>query len=56
MFGKSLAQYAVFQKEVLAALTVVALLRLVISLAGAPVSVARYASMTVVLLLKGYQL
>jgi hypothetical protein len=50
MFGKTVTQYLVFQKVVLALIVVAFLLRLTLSLAGAPNSVARWVSVTVVLL------
>jgi hypothetical protein len=51
MFGKSFSEYAAFQKPVLILLTVVFLLRLGLSLAGAPISSARFVSVTSIVLL-----
>ena len=50
MFGKTAAQYVGFQKVVLALIVVIFLLRLMLSLAGTPNSVARWISVTAVLL------
>ncbi len=50
MFGKTVAQYLGFQKVVLAVIVLAFLVRFAISLAGAPNSVARWVSVTVVLL------
>jgi len=50
MFGKTVAQYLGFQKVVLAVIVLVFLVRFAVSLAGAPNSVARWISVTVVLL------
>jgi hypothetical protein len=50
MFGKTVAQYLGFQKVVLAVIVLAFLVRFGLSLAGAPNSVARWASVTVVLL------
>lgn len=51
MFGRSFPEYLAFQKPVLILLTVVFLLRLGLSLAGAPISSARFVSVTSVVLL-----
>jgi hypothetical protein len=51
MFGKTLSQYVAFQRPVLILITVVFLLRLAISMAGVPVSGARFVSVTGVLVL-----
>lgn len=51
MFGKTVAQYLGFQKVVLAVIVLAFLVRLGLSLAGTPNSVARWVSVTVVLLL-----
>jgi len=51
MFGKSLSAYIAFQKPVLLAITAVWLLRLVLSMAGVPVSGAKFVSVTGVLVL-----
>lgn len=48
MFGKPYSAYIRFQSPFLAAIAAVGLLRLVLSLAGQPDSVVRFASMTVV--------
>lgn len=48
MFGKSLADYLRFQQVVLAAVAVAGLLRLALSLAGAPNAAVAWLSMTVV--------
>jgi hypothetical protein len=50
MFGKTVAQYLGFQKVVLALIALAFVLRLGLSLAGAPNSVAKWISVTVVLL------
>ena len=50
MFGKTLTQYLGFQKVVLAVIVLTFLLRLGLSLAGTPNSVAKWISVTVVLL------
>ena len=50
MFGKTVAQYLGFQKVVLAVIVLVFVARFAVSLAGAPNSVARWISVTVVLL------
>jgi hypothetical protein len=50
MFGKTVAQYLGFQKVVLAVIALAFLVRLGLSLAGTPNSVARWVSVTVVLL------
>jgi len=50
MFGKTVTQYLGFQKVVLALIVLAFLLRLTLSLAGTPNSVARWSSVTVVLL------
>ncbi len=51
MFGKSLSQYVSFQKPVLLLIIAVWLLRLVLSMAGVPVSGAQFVSVTGVLVL-----
>lgn len=50
MFGKTVAQYLGFQKVVLALIVLTFLVRLVLSMAGTPNSVAKWISVTVVLL------
>jgi len=50
MFGKTVAQYLGFQKIVLALIALAFLVRLALSLAGQPNSVAKWISVTVVLL------
>jgi hypothetical protein len=50
MFGKTVAQYLGFQKVVLGLIVLAFVVRFAISLAGAPNSVARWSSVTVVLL------
>ena len=50
MFGKTVAQYLAFQKVVLAVIVLAFLVRFTASLAGAPNSVAKWVSVTVVLL------
>ena len=50
MFGKTVTQYLAFQKVVLAVIVLAFLVRFGLSLAGAPNSVARWISVTVVLL------
>ena len=50
MFGKTVTQYLGFQKVVLALIVLAFLGRLMLSLAGTPNSVARWVSVTVVLL------
>jgi hypothetical protein len=50
MFGKTVAQYLGFQKVVLAVIVLAFVVRFGISLAGAPNSVAKWISVTVVLL------
>ena len=50
MFGKSLADYVRFQKNVLVLIAVVWAARLGLSLAGVPVGVAKFVSITAVLL------
>lgn len=50
MFGKPVTQYLAFQKVVLAVIVLAFLARLTLSLAGAPNSVAKWISVTVVLL------
>jgi len=47
MFGKSMVEYVRFERGILAAILVVGLVRLVLSLSGAPVGVVKPASMTV---------
>jgi len=51
MFGKTVAQYLGFQKVVLALIVLAWLVRLALSLGGAPNATARWISVTVVLLL-----
>lgn len=51
MFGKSVGQYLSFQKLFLVAIAVVFVVRLALSLAGTPNATAKWASVTVVLLL-----
>jgi len=51
MFGKSIGEYLRFQKVILAAVVVVFLIRLVLSLAGTPTATAKWLSVTVVLLI-----
>ena len=51
MFGKTVAQYLGFQKVVLVLIVLAFLVRLTLSLAGTPNSVAKWISVTVVLLL-----
>ena len=51
MFGKSVGQYLSFQRWFLAAIVVVFVVRLALSLAGTPNATARWFSVTVVLLL-----
>ena len=51
MFGKSLSAYVAFQKPILILITVVWALRLVLSMAGVPVSGAKFVSVTGVLVL-----
>jgi hypothetical protein len=51
MFGKSVGQYLSFQKVVLAAIVVVFVVRLAMSLAGIPNATTKWVSVTVVLLL-----
>lgn len=51
MFGRTLSQYVAFQKPVLLLIAVVWFLRLVFSMAGVPVSGARFVSVTGVVLL-----
>ena len=50
MFGKTVAQYLRFQRVVLVLIVVAFLVRLMLSLAGTPNSVAKWISVTVVLL------
>ena len=50
MFGKTVTQYLAFQKVVLAVIVLAFLVRFGLSAAGAPNSVARWVSVTVVLL------
>ena len=50
MFGKTLTQYLGFQKVVLVLIVLAFLVRLALSLAGTPNSVAKWISVTVVLL------
>ena len=50
MFGKTVTQYLAFQKVVLAVIVLAFLARFGLSAAGAPNSVARWVSVTVVLL------
>ena len=51
MFGKSLPQYVSFQKPILILIAAVWLMRLLLSMAGVPVSAAKFVSVTGVLLL-----
>jgi len=51
MFGKSLSEYVAFQKPVLILIAIVWLLRLGLSMAGVPVSGAKFVSVTGVVLL-----
>jgi magnesium-transporting ATPase (P-type) len=51
IFGKSLSEYVSFEKGFLILILVVGLGRLCLSLAGAPVGVVKFASMTVLMLL-----
>ena len=51
MFGKSLSEYVAFQKPVLILIAAVWALRLVLSMAGVPVSGAQFVSVTGVLVL-----
>jgi hypothetical protein len=51
MFGKSLSEYVAFQKPILILITAVWLVRLVLSMAGMPVSGVRFVSVTGVLVL-----
>jgi hypothetical protein len=51
MFGKTLSQYVAFQKPFLILIVVVFLLRLILSMAGMPVSGAQFVSVTGVLVL-----
>ena len=51
MFGKTLSQYVAFQKPILILITAVFLLRLVLSMAGVPVSGAKLVSVTGVLVI-----
>jgi hypothetical protein len=51
MFGKSLSQYVAFQQPVLMLIAAVWLVRLLASMAGMPVSGARFVSVTGVVLL-----
>ena len=50
MFGKTVTQYLGFQKVVLVLIVLAFLVRLTLSLAGTPNSVAKWISVTVVLL------
>lgn len=50
MFGKPIAEYLRFERGMVAAIVIVGLVRLALSLAGAPVEVVKLISMTVVLL------
>ena len=50
MFGKTLTQYLGFQKVVLVLIVLAFLVRLTLSLAGTPNSIAKWISVTVVLL------
>ena len=50
MFGKTVAQYLRFQRIVLVLIVAAFLVRLILSLAGTPNSVAKWISVTVVLL------
>lgn len=51
IFGKSLSEYVAFAKIVLAAVAIIGVLRLVLSLAGVPDATVKWISMTVVVLL-----
>jgi len=51
MFGKPLSEYVAFEKPVLILIAVVWALRLALSMAGVPVSAARFVSITWVLIL-----
>lgn len=51
MFGKSLSEYVAFQKPILILIAAVWALRLVLSMAGVPVSGGRFVSVTGVLVL-----
>jgi len=51
MFGKSLSEYVAFQKPILILIAAVWALRLVLSMAGVPVSGAQFVSVTGVLVL-----
>jgi hypothetical protein len=51
MFGKSLSEYVAFQKPILILIAAVWALRLVLSMAGVPVSGARFVSVTGVVVL-----
>jgi hypothetical protein len=51
IFGKSLGEYIRFQKAFLIAILVVGLLRLILSMAGLPISTVRLFSVTVVVLI-----
>lgn len=53
MFGKSMADYLRFERGILAAILVVGLVRLVLSLGGVPVGVVKMFSVTVLLLVGG---
>jgi len=50
MFGRTLAEYARFQKPLLVLIAVVWAFRLVLSMAGVPVGFGKYLSITLVLL------
>lgn len=51
MFGKTLLQYVAFQKPILILIAVVFVMRLALSMAGVPVSGAKFVSVTAVLVL-----
>jgi len=51
MFGKTLSQYVAFQKPILILITVVFVMRLALSMAGVPVSGAKFVSVTGVVVL-----
>jgi hypothetical protein len=51
MFGKTVSQYLSFQRVILALIVLVWLVRLALSLAGTPNAIAKWVSVTVVLLI-----
>ena len=51
IFGKSLSEYTAFARVMLAAIGIIGILRLVLSLAGVPNGTVRWLSMSVVVLL-----